>query len=100
MSPILPIGATVIVAVVLIYSEIEKHRAASASASNAQAEADASVYAVEGQGQEITNIAPGGTLPANYVGEETTTEPVNTTMNNNALAEKQINNSALGLGAE
>lgn len=73
---ILAVGAVVIVAVLLIYDEIEKHNAAQSVSSAAQAEADASVWAVEGQGNEITNVPPGGALPANTV-----TEAPNTTIN-------------------
>jgi uncharacterized protein (UPF0333 family) len=69
MGGTLAIGAVVIVAIILIYEEIEKHNAASSAASAAQAEADASVYAVENQGSEITNVPPGGLLPANDVSE-------------------------------
>lgn len=72
LSYILLIGSLVIVAIMVIDHE----HSASAAASQAQAEADASVYAVEGQGTEVTNIPPGGELPANSV-----TEANNTTIN-------------------
>jgi hypothetical protein len=69
MGGTLAIGAVVIVAIILIYEEIEKHNAASSAASAAQSEADASAFAVEAQGVELTNIPPGGELPANNLTE-------------------------------
>jgi hypothetical protein len=66
---ILGVGVAVIIAVLLIYEEIEKHNASEAASAAEQSEADASVYAVEGQGQEITNIPAGGELPTNPLTE-------------------------------
>lgn len=70
---ILAIGSVVIVALLLLFKERES---ANATANAAQSEADAAVYAVEGQGNEVTDIPPGGELPAN-----TLTEAPNTTIN-------------------
>lgn len=70
---ILAIGGIIVIAVILIYEEIEKRNA---TESAAQSEADAAVLAVEGQGQEITDIPPEGELPANTV-----TEAPNATIN-------------------
>lgn len=74
MGYILSLGSLVIIALLLMFYEHEK--ASRDDAASAQSEADASVYAVAGQGTEITNIPPGGELPANLI-----TEANNTTIN-------------------
>lgn len=57
MNWTLAIGGVVIVALLVMFEEHEK---TARVASAAQASADASVYAVENQGNEITNVPPGG----------------------------------------
>lgn len=69
MNWTLAIGSVVIVGVILLIEEREKREAASASATSQQAASDASVWAVEGQGNEITNISPGGSAANVYFSE-------------------------------
>lgn len=66
---ILFIGCVAIAAYLLF-----EHEEASKAASAAQANADAGIYAAEGQASEITDIPPGGQLPANSLTEANNTQ--------------------------
>ncbi len=67
MNWTLTIGVVVVTGLVIMFAEHEKTlRVANA---NAQSSADASVWAVENQGNEITNIPPAGQYPANTLSE-------------------------------
>ncbi len=86
------IGAVVIVALILIFEEIEAKRAAETASVDAAASAQASIEAAYGQSVEATNIAPAGQLPSNDL-----TEAPNTSVNSQVAAGNAlIDNTNLG----